>query len=147
MSEDAIKIDEAMKLPIQIPVATNSENAPSVKVELPKTTKPLKVEKMNNPTIAILIKPDVTKKVIRASKISENGVVLTLNGDSTVKIAGIEFDDIESGWSEDGIDYVYSRLISEYAARENLLLSLEYNDLTDAQAEGLLTSDRKRQTA
>jgi hypothetical protein len=79
------------------------ENAGSVKIEIP-------VENVTKGTVAILMHEDGTEEIVRTSTVTDNGVVLTVSGNVTVKLVDNSKDFSDSpAWASDYIDFVSSR--------------------------------------
>ena len=86
----AEKADEAVTLPVEVPTAKTTEDAPAVQVTVPKSAGPVKVEipveKVTPGTVAVIVNADGTEKIVSTSVVTENGVALTLDGSATVKV-------------------------------------------------------------
>ena len=114
----ALSSDEIITLPILVTAADESEDAAeigitfneeieSVKIEIP-------VENLTPGTVAVIVHEDGTEEIVKTSYNSEDGVVLTLEGNATVKIVDNtkEFDDAPEGkWYSDYVAWVSSREI------------------------------------
>ena len=113
--EDAKKNGEAVKAPVEVEATRNSNTAPTVKVELPKSAGETKVEiPVSNATpgtVAVLVHPDGTEEIVKNSVPTENGIQLTVDGSATVKIVDNSkgFIDTQDHWAEDAIDFVSAR--------------------------------------
>ena len=113
--EDAKKNGEAVKAPVEVEATRNSNTAPTVKVELPKSAGETKVEiPVSNATpgtVAVLVHPDGTEELLKDSIPTENGIRLTVNGGATVKIIDNSkgFIDTQDHWAKDAIDFVSAR--------------------------------------
>jgi len=85
--EDAKKNGEAVKAPVEVEATRNSNTAPTVKVELPKSAGETKVEiPVSNATpgtVAVLVHPDGTEEIVKNSVPTENGIQLTVDGSAT----------------------------------------------------------------
>ena len=120
--KEAEKAGAAVTLPVEVPAANTTGDAPAVQVTVPKSTDSIKVEvpveKVTPGTVAVIVKADGAEEIVKNSKIGENGVVIKLDGDITVKIVdnSKDFADVETDWSKEGIDYVSSRRIFEGTA-------------------------------
>ena len=77
-----------------------------VKVEIP-------VENMTAGTVAVIVNEDGTEEVIVDSKMGENGVVVELDGNATLKIVdnSKEFEDLENSqsWVTEAVAYTSAR--------------------------------------
>ena len=113
--EDAKKNGEAVKAPAEVEATRNSNTAPTVKVELPKSAGETKVEiPVSNATpgtVAVLVHPDGTEEIAKNSVPTENGIQLTVDGSATVKIVdnSKDFADTRNHWAKDAIDFVSAR--------------------------------------
>lgn len=114
---EAAKSGEAVTLPVEVPTAKSTEDAPAVQVSVPKSVGSVKVEipveKVTPGTVAVIVKADGTEEIVKTSIPTENGVALTVDGDVTVKIIdnSKEFADVHDAnhWATDSIDFVTSR--------------------------------------
>ena len=113
--EDAKKNGEAVTAPVQVEATRDSSTAPTVKVELPKNAGKTEVEiPVSNAkpgTVAVLVRPDGTEEILKASVSTENGIRLTVDGSATVKIVdnSKDFIDTRNHWAKDAIDFVSAR--------------------------------------
>ena len=113
--EDAKKNGEAVKAPVEVEATRNSNTAPTVKVELPKSAGETKVEipvtNVKPGTVAVLVHPDGTEELLKDSIPTENGIQLTVDGSATVKIIDNSkgFIDTQDHWAKDAIDFVSAR--------------------------------------
>ena len=113
--EDAKKTGEAVKAPVQVEAARDSNTAPVVKVELPRSSGDTKVEipvsNVKPGTVAVLVHPDGTEEILKNSVPTEDGIQLTVNGGATVKIVdnSKDFADTRDHWAKDAIDFVSAR--------------------------------------
>ena len=112
---DAKNSGEAVKVPAEVKAGTNSNSAPTVKVELPAGSGETKIEipvsNVNTGTVAVIVHPDGTEEIMKDSIPTENGVQLTVSGDATVKVMdnSKNFTDTAGHWSEKNIDFVSAR--------------------------------------
>ena len=113
--EDAKKNGEAVTAPVQVEATRDSSTAPTVKVKLPKNAGETEVEiPVSNAkpgTVAVLVHPDGTEEILKASVSTENGIRLTVDGSATVKIVdnSKDFIDTRNHWAKDAIDFVSAR--------------------------------------
>ena len=121
--EDAKKNGEAVKAPVEVEATRNSNTAPTVKVELPKSAGETKVEiPVSNATpgtVAVLVHPDGTEEILKDSIPTEGGIRLTVNDGATVKIVdnSKNFIDTQDHWAKEAIDFVSARgLVSGMSA-------------------------------
>ena len=112
---DAKKNGEPVKAPVEVEASHNSNTAPTVKVELPKNAGETEVEipvsNVKPGTVAVLVHPDGTEEILKASVPTEDGIRLTVDGSATVKIIdnSKDFVDIRNHWAKDEIDFVSAR--------------------------------------
>ena len=112
---DAKNSGEAVKVPTEVKAGTNSNSAPTVKIDLPANSGETKIEipvdNVNTGTVAVIVHPDGTEEIVKDSIPTENGVQLTVNGDATVKVMdnSKNFTDTAGHWSEKNIDFVSAR--------------------------------------
>jgi hypothetical protein len=113
---EAAASNEAVTLPVSVAATKKDssavaptvavavpENAGSVKIEIP-------VENVTKGTVAILMHEDGTEEIVRTSTVTDNGVVLTVSGNVTVKLVDNSKDFSDSpAWASDYIDFVSSR--------------------------------------
>ena len=113
--EVAKKNGETVKAPVEVEATRNSNTAPTVKVELPKSAGETKVEiPVSNAipgTVAVLVHPDGTEEILKDSIPTEGGIQLTVDGSATVKIIDNSkgFIDTQDHWAKDAIDFVSAR--------------------------------------
>ena len=113
--EDAKKSGEPVKAPVEVEASRNSNTAPTVKVELPqnsgKTEVEIPVSNAKPGTVAVLVHPDGTEEILKASVPTENGIRLTVDGSATVKIVdnSKDFIDTRNHWAREEIDFVSAR--------------------------------------
>ena len=113
--EDAKKNGEAVKAPVQVEATRDSNTAPVVKVELPRSSGDTKVEipvsNVKPGTVAVLVHPDGTEEILKNSVPTEDGIRLTVDGNATVKIVdnAKDFIDTRDHWAKDAIDFVSAR--------------------------------------
>ena len=113
--EDAKKNGEAVKAPVEVEATRDSNTAPVVKVELPRSSGDTKVEipvsNVKPGTVAVLVHPDGTEEILKNSVPTEDGIRLTVDGNATVKIVdnSKDFADTRDHWAKDAIDFVSAR--------------------------------------
>ena len=113
--EDAKKSCEAVKVPTEVKAGEDSNSAPTVKVELPKNAGETKIEipvsNVNSGTVAVIVHEDGTEEIVKNSKPTEDGVQLTVDGNTVVKIIdnSKDFIDTRNHWSRDEVNFVASR--------------------------------------
>lgn len=112
---EATKNGEAVTLPVEVPTAKTTAEAPAIQVTMPKNAASVKVEipveEVTPGTVAIIVKADGTEEIIKTSVPTENGVALTLNSSATVKVIDNAkvFSDTNGHWAEMAIDFVTAR--------------------------------------
>lgn len=112
---DAKKSDEAVKIPAEVTPGEDSNSAPTVKIDLPKSSGETKIEipvkDVTSGTVAIIVKADGTEEIVKDSLPTENGIQLAVEGDVTVKIVNNakNFTDTKGHWAEASIDFVSAR--------------------------------------
>lgn len=113
--KDAKKSGDTVKVPTEVKSGKDSNSAPTIKITLPKnageTTIEIPVKNVSSGTVAILVHEDGTEEIVKNSKPTENGVQLTLNDSTTVKIIdnSKDFIDTRDHWSRDEVNFVASR--------------------------------------
>ncbi len=113
--EDAKKSGGTVKVPVEVRAGKNSDTAPTVKVELPRNAGETEIEipvaGVSSGTVAVIVHPDGTEEIVKASKPTENGIQLAVNGSTTIKIIdnSKDFIDTRSHWSRDEVNFVVSR--------------------------------------
>ena len=113
--ETAKKNGEPVKAPVEVEATRNSNTAPVVNIEVPKSAGETKVEipvsNVKPGTVAVLVHPDGTEEIIKNSVPTEDGIQLTVNGGITVKIAdnSKDFIDTREHWSRDQVNFVAAR--------------------------------------
>ena len=131
---EAAKTGEAVTLPVEVPAAKTTEDAPAVQVSVPKSAGSVKVEvpveKVTPGTVAIIVNADGTEEIVSTSVVTETGVVLTLDGSATVKVIDNSKDFIDVPETN-----VFYNEISSLSAREIMVGKTEdtfdlYNDVT-----------------
>ena len=87
---EAAKTGTAVTLPVEVPTAKSTKDAPVVQVTVPKSAGSVKVEvpveKVTPGTVAVIVKADGTEKIVSTSMVTKAGIALTLDGSATVKI-------------------------------------------------------------
>lgn len=73
----------------------------------------LPAENAGSGTVAVLVSPEGTKTVVRKSILTENGVVLTVQGSAVVRLEdrGRTFPDVPEGWKAEAAAFVSAREI------------------------------------
>jgi hypothetical protein len=105
---------ETVKLPLTVATAKTADEAPVITITASQGTKvEIPVADVTSGVVAVLVKEDGTEKIVKTSGISENGVTLTLDGDTQIKVIdnAKTFDDVTGGWYQDAVDFVSSHEI------------------------------------
>ncbi|MDY3711551.1 MAG: S-layer homology domain-containing protein [Agathobaculum sp.] len=103
-------------LPVQAEAARQGGQAAAVKVDAPTGNVAVEIPTKNLTvgTVAVLVSADGTETLVKKSAVSENGVVLTLNGAATVKLVdnSRQFDDVPAAsWANNAVTFVAAREI------------------------------------
>ncbi len=98
---------EPVKLPDPI------KNKDDLNVDVPDGGAKIEIP-VENPTpgnVVVIVHPDGTEEVIKDTNLSENGVVVELDKDTTVKVVdkSKNFIDMPGHWAENAVDYVAAR--------------------------------------
>ena len=113
--EDAKRNGEPVTAPVQVEATRDSDTAPVVKVELPRSSGDTKVEipvtNVRPGTVAVLVHPDGTEEIVKNSLPTEDSIRLTMDDSATVKIMdnSKDFIDTRAHWAKDAIDFVSAR--------------------------------------
>lgn len=116
--EASVQTGEPVTLSIEASAAPDTEHAAAIQLTLPEAGTPVKIEipvkDVTPGTVAVLVKPDGTEEIIKASTADESGVTLTLDGSATVKIVDNTktFPDVPPAeWYADAVAWASSREI------------------------------------
>ena len=113
--EDAKQSGEAVKVPAPVTAGKTSDSAPTVDIKLPggagKTEIEIPVDNVTSGTVAIIVHPDGTEEIVKDSVPTKDGIRLTVDGDTTVKIVdnSRDFRDTRDHWSRDDVNFVAAR--------------------------------------
>ncbi|MCR5481320.1 MAG: leucine-rich repeat protein [Clostridia bacterium] len=117
VKEAAVK-NEAVILPIKVQPTENKTEATAIKLDLPENVDKAKVaipvEKADEGTVAVIVKEDGTEEVLKTSVVGEEGIILDVTGDVTIKIVdnSKKYDDVKEGaWYEKSVGWVSSHEI------------------------------------
>ena len=105
----------AVTLPIRVEAASDAGEAVEIEVNVPSkgATVEIPVGDVTPGTVVVIVNKDGTEEIVKTSVVSEDGVVVTLDGDATVKIVdnSKHFVDVHpvNHWAEDSIDFVTAR--------------------------------------
>ena len=107
--------DKTVSLPIPpVSASKDSGDAPVVVVTIPSSSSgevkvEIPVESATPGTVAVIVDADGTETVVKKSVAGEDGVTLTLDGSTTVKIVDNAKDFVDvpaASWASDAVDYV-----------------------------------------
>ncbi len=107
---------DVVTAPVEVPAAKTAEEAPEISVRT-ESTESKKVEipvtEFGPGTVAVIVHEDGTEEVVRDCTIGENGVVLNVEGDVTLKIVDKDetFADVEDAnhWASNAVEFVAAR--------------------------------------
>ena len=115
---EAAKTGEAVTLPVEVSAAASTETAAEVTVSVPAFAGSVSVEIPVTNTgagvVAVKVNPDGTEEIIKTSVPTENGVVLNVEGEATIKIVdnSKDFTDVkDTDWHDDAVAFVSAREI------------------------------------
>ena len=115
---EAAKTGEAVTLLVEVPAAASTETAAEVTVSVPAFAGSVSVEIPVTNTgagvVAVKVNPDGTEEIIKTSVPTENGVVLNVEGEATIKIVdnSKDFTDVkDTDWHDDAVAFVSAREI------------------------------------
>lgn len=117
VSAEANQLGQPVALPMPpAAVQSGTGDASTVRVDVgnaKNVTVSVPVDKAGPGVVAVEVKPDGTKQVVRKSIVNENGVLLTLDGTTTLEIEDRSkvFEDARGHWASDAIAFVSSREI------------------------------------
>jgi hypothetical protein len=108
---------EAVTLPVGVTATKNGSDAvaPTVAISVPaeagEVSVEIPVDNITPGTVVILVQPDGTEQIVKASTTTDGGVVLNVSGDVTVKVVdnSKDFADTKGHWAGDSIDFATSR--------------------------------------
>lgn len=112
---DAKKAEMPVTAPIEVKAVESRESAPVVSLSVPKGAGTVKVEvpvtNLSSGTVAVLVKADGSEELIKTCVNGENGVIVSVQGDVTVKIVdnSKSFADTQNHWAADDVNFVASR--------------------------------------
>ena len=112
---DAKQNDAAVKLPTEVKASKNGNSATTIDIKMPGGSGETKVEipvsNATSGTVAVIVYPDGTEEIMKDTKLTENGIQIKINGNTTVKIIdhSKDFSDTTDHWAKDSIDFVSAR--------------------------------------
>ncbi|MBM6878500.1 S-layer homology domain-containing protein [Anaerotignum lactatifermentans] len=116
VSEEAAKENEVVALPIpSVRAEKDASDATAVEIEVKgdeATKVEIPVKNMTAGTVAVVVDESGRETVVKTSLVGENGIVLTVEGNMTVKIVdnSKEFNDVaDSYWGSDAVQFAASR--------------------------------------
>ena len=114
----ADKAGEPVTLPIEVQAGSNSAEATEIKVNVPSTgaTVEIPVENVTPGTVVIIVNADGTESIVPLTTLTEDGVVVTLEDDATIKVVdnSKDFTDVPDDYAlADSIDFVSARGLFE----------------------------------
>ncbi len=119
--QDSKEEEKPVKLPIQVPVASDTEKAPEIDIGLPEDAGTVEVEipakDTTAGTVGVIVNPDGTETVVVDSIVTEEGVRLNLDGSVILKLVDRSryFSDVHpvGHWAKEAIDFVTARNIAK----------------------------------
>ena len=117
-AKEADKAGEPVTLPIEVQAGNNSAEATEIKVNVPSTgaTVEIPVENVTPGTVVIIVNADGTESIVPLTTLTEDGVVVTLEDDATIKVVdnSKDFTDVPDDYAlADSIDFVSARGLFE----------------------------------
>ena len=114
---EAAKDGKPVLLPIEVPVVTRTEDAAEIDVDIPAkgTAVEIPVADVTPGTVVVIVNADGTETVVAATTLTEDGVVVTLEKDATIKVVdkAKEFSDVPAtSWAKDAIAFASARGIT-----------------------------------
>lgn len=118
-AKDAQESGEAVTLPVEVSAGKNGESSTTVDVTIPVGSGSLTVEipvsNVTPGTVAIIVNEDGSETIVPLSKVTENGIQLTLEESATIKLVdnSKSFDDVEdSDFFSKAVQWASSRGIT-----------------------------------
>ncbi len=116
LREDAVSDAKEKDSPVTAPVSVRAErnivSAPTIDIDLPQGAGNTKIEipvsNVNSGTVAILVHEDGTEELLKNSLPTQNGLLIEVSGDVTIKIVdnSEDFVDTRDLWSKDDVNFV-----------------------------------------
>lgn len=105
---------ETVTLPLTVTKATDTSSAVPISVEIPKNVKNVEVEipveDVTPGSVVVLVYPDGTEEIVPKTKLTDDGLQITVDGSVTVKVVDNSKDFKDSNtWASNAIDFVTSR--------------------------------------
>lgn len=118
-AKDAQESGEAVKLPVEVSTGQSGESSTTVDVTIPigsgSLTVEIPVSNVTPGTVAIIVNEDGSETIVPLSKVTENGIQLTLEKSATIKLVdnSKSFDDVEdSDFFSKAVQWASSRGIT-----------------------------------
>lgn len=116
VSKEANEKGEPVSLPMPPVTVQNGAKQTAVTIDVGRAENAkvsIPVDKTAPGVVAVKVNPDGTREVVRKSIVTENGVVLTANGVTTLELEDRSkaFGDVNGHWASDAIAFVSSRNI------------------------------------
>lgn len=110
-SPTEVVIPSDAKEPVKLPDPT--KNKDDLNIDVPEGGAEIEIP-VKDPTpgnVVVIVHPDGTEEVIKNTNLSEDGVVVELDKDATVKVVdkSKNFIDMPGHWAENAVDYVAAR--------------------------------------
>lgn len=152
LSGEAVRAAREDNKPVSLPIpAVNAASTADITLPGGSGAVRLKIPVKNAAPglVAVIVKPDGSETVVKKSAIAEDGVVLTLNSNATVKIMdnSTAFFDVPAGsWEKNAVDFVSARGIfrgtgggafSPNSRMTRGMLAVVLHNLEDSPAHGL----------
>ena len=112
---DAAKKNEPVAAPVSVAPAASSASAPVIKLSVPasagEVSVVIPVTNAQQGTVAVKVNPNGTEEIIKTSVVTENGVVLGVEGNAQIKIVNNDKDFVDTvgHWAESDVDFVSAR--------------------------------------
>ena len=113
--EDAKKNDSAVKIPLEVAGASNSNSVATIRIDLPSGTGETKVEipvsGMSSGMVIIIVHEDGTEEILKTCKSTKDGLQFSATDGMQIKVIdnSKDFSASRDHWSKDGINYVSAR--------------------------------------
>lgn len=116
-AKEAAKEGGVITVPMSVTAAEDTNDAVKMEIKAPASSGEVKVEipveEITSGTVAVIVNEDGTEEIVKTSVVTQNGVVLSIEGNTAVKIvdSSKEFIDVHpvDHWAEHAIDFVVAR--------------------------------------
>ena len=118
VSSKAAKGGETVTLPVEVPAGNGGDSSTTVKVTVPagsSVTVEIPVSNVTAGTVVIIVNADGSETIVSSSKVTENGIEVTLEKSATLKIvdASKQFGDVKDvDFFRDAVQWASSRGIT-----------------------------------